>query len=105
MLSHSESLQASLNDLNQRLDAPISMNRFRPNIVLDGDQAPWAEDEWGKRKIRVQLEQGNAVDLELCKPCSRCTVSPFSNVHLAAGSSAYMPAHCISGMHTYAFSG
>ncbi|KAL3146505.1 hypothetical protein ABBQ32_000756 [Trebouxia sp. C0010 RCD-2024] len=66
--------QASLNDLNQRLEAPVSMNRFRPNIVLDGEQAPWAEDEWGMRNIRVQLSQGNAVDLELCKPCSRCTV-------------------------------
>lgn len=77
VLSIHDSLQASLNDLNQRLNAPILMNRFRPNIVLDGEQAPWAEDEWGKRSLRVQLKQGDAVDLELCKPCSRCTVSPF----------------------------
>ena len=112
MSSNCDSLQASLNDLNQRLDAPISMNRFRPNIVLDGEQAPWAEDEWGKRNIRVQLKQGDAVDLELCKPCSRCTVSSpfiqqlcihaFSNFHVAAvhicllkSSSSY------SHLHTY----
>ena len=68
-------LQASLDDLNKRLEAPVSMNRFRPNIVLTGEQEPWSEDQWGMRNIRVQLRQGETVDLELCKPCSRCTVS------------------------------
>lgn len=74
------------------------MNRFRPNIVLNGEQGAWAEDKWGKRNIRVQVQQGDAVDLELCKPCSRCTVSsPFTwPVHtcvfqLSHGSCAYMP--------------
>jgi len=35
--------QASLDDLNQRMPAPIPMERFRPNIVLEG-LPPWAED-------------------------------------------------------------
>ena len=68
-------LQASLDDLNKHLDSPISMNRFRPNIVLDGEQAAWAEDQWGNQNIQVKLREGTAIDLELCKPCSRCTVS------------------------------
>lgn len=112
MLSTCDSLQASLNDLNQRLDAPILMNRFRPNIVLHGEQAPWAEDEWGKRNIRVQLKQGSAVDLELCKPCSRCTVSSpftwqlcihaFSNFHMAAVHTCLLKSSSIHlDLHTY----
>ena len=35
--------QASLDDLNSRLPTPLPMNRFRPNIVIDG-VAPYAED-------------------------------------------------------------
>ncbi|DBB06919.1 TPA: hypothetical protein ACH3X3_009573 [Trebouxia sp. C0006] len=66
--------QASLHDLNTHLDIPISMNRFRPNIVLDGEQPAWAEDQWGNRNICVKTQEGSAVDLEMCKPCSRCTV-------------------------------
>ena len=68
-------MQASLHDLNTHLDIPISMNRFRPNIVLDGEQPAWAEDQWGNRNICVRTQEGSAVDLEMCKPCSRCTVS------------------------------
>ena len=68
-------MQASLHDLNTHLDIPISMNRFRPNIVLDGEQPAWAEDQWGNRNICVKTQEGSAVDLEMCKPCSRCTVS------------------------------
>lgn len=35
--------EASLADFNARLDAPVPMNRFRPNIVIDGLEA-YAED-------------------------------------------------------------
>ena len=68
-------MQASLDDLNTHMDEPVSMNRFRPNIVLDGDQPAWAEDQWGSHNIRLQLQDGGAAELEMCKPCSRCTVS------------------------------
>ncbi|MEC7905851.1 MAG: MOSC domain-containing protein [Verrucomicrobiota bacterium] len=37
--------QASLEDLNQRLEFPVEMNRFRPNIVIEVCQ-PYDEDKW-----------------------------------------------------------
>ena len=61
------------------------MNRFRPNIVVDGEQAPWAEDQWGHQNMQVKLREGGAVDLELCKPCSRCTVSRCITQHCHSG--------------------
>lgn len=58
---------ASLAALNARLDTPVPMARFRPNLVLDG-AAPWAEDGWS----HVQFA---ATRLRLASPCSRCTVT------------------------------
>jgi uncharacterized protein len=45
----------------------VTMRRFRPNIVIDCDEA-WAEDTW--RVVRI----GN-VEIELVKPCDRCVVT------------------------------
>jgi len=59
--------EASLADLNARLETPLPMNRFRPNIVIDGADA-WAEDTW--KKIRI----GN-VEIAVVKPCTRCVVT------------------------------
>ncbi|HCW90142.1 MAG TPA: MOSC domain-containing protein [Marinobacter sp.] len=61
----------SLKDLNRRLAEPVTMNRFRPNIVVDGN-LPWEEDQW--RTLAVG--QG---EMHLVKPCARCimtTVDP-----------------------------
>ena len=58
---------ASLDALNAALPEPIPMNRFRPNIVVDG-AAPWAEDRW--RRIRI-----GAVLFRVAKPCTRCIVT------------------------------
>ena len=58
--------QASLNDLNTRLVEPVPMNRFRPNLVLEGCNA-YEEDTWANLRI------GN-IDFRVAKPCSRCTV-------------------------------
>lgn len=66
---------SSLDDLNKRLDVPVEMRRFRPNIVVDGDAA-WDEDNWR------QLIVGETT-FSLVKPCSRCvltTVDPDSGV-------------------------
>lgn len=63
--------EASLADLNRRLEQPVEMRRFRPNLVISTDQA-FIEDQW--RRIRV-----GDVELELVKGCSRCvftTVNP-----------------------------
>eukprot|EP00195_Chlamydomonas_chlamydogama_P008123 CAMPEP_0202902306 /NCGR_PEP_ID=MMETSP1392-20130828/16780_1 /ASSEMBLY_ACC=CAM_ASM_000868 /TAXON_ID=225041 /ORGANISM="Chlamydomonas chlamydogama, Strain SAG 11-48b" /LENGTH=238 /DNA_ID=CAMNT_0049589055 /DNA_START=34 /DNA_END=746 /DNA_ORIENTATION=- len=37
--------QSSLADLNSRLAAPLTMDRFRPNVVVAGS-GPWEEDSW-----------------------------------------------------------
>lgn len=58
--------QAALDELNRRLDSPVSMLRFRPNIVIDGCPAH-AEDGW--RRIRV-----GPLSLQVVKPCARCTI-------------------------------
>lgn len=58
--------QASLDDLNTRLDSPVPMARFRPNIVISGCE-PYAEDSWRRLKI-------GDFSLRLVKPCSRCVI-------------------------------
>ncbi|MEP1095810.1 MAG: MOSC N-terminal beta barrel domain-containing protein [Cyclobacteriaceae bacterium] len=37
--------EASLEDLNTRMDVALPMHRFRPNIVVSGTE-PYAEDSW-----------------------------------------------------------
>lgn len=59
--------EASLADLNRRLEAPLPMNRFRPNLVVSGTE-PFAEDGW--REIRI-----GGLALRLVKPCGRCVVT------------------------------
>jgi uncharacterized protein len=58
--------QASLEDLNTRLPEGIPMERFRPNVVLQG-LPPFAED-------RIDTLDFGEVTLRLVKPCSRCTI-------------------------------
>ena len=59
--------QASLDDLNSRLDIPVPMNRFRPNIVFTGGD-PFEEDTMEHFRI-------NNIDLYAVKPCARCVVT------------------------------
>jgi uncharacterized protein YcbX len=58
--------QASLEDLNTRLPQTISMERFRPNVVLE-ELPAWAED-------RIDTLTIGEVTLRLVKPCTRCTI-------------------------------
>jgi uncharacterized protein len=58
--------EASLEDLNQRLEKPVLMNRFRPNLVVSGCK-PFEEDTW--KWIRI-----GKIPFKVAKPCSRCTV-------------------------------
>jgi uncharacterized protein YcbX len=65
---------ASLDDLNARLAArgvaPVTMQRFRPNIVLTGLPA---FDEDHLREITITTDDGPVV-LRLVKPCARCSI-------------------------------
>lgn len=65
----------SLEELNGRLDAPVDMRRFRPNIVVEGSAA-WQEDAWRKLKLGNQ-------NFDIVRPSSRCvltTVDPDTGV-------------------------
>jgi uncharacterized protein YcbX len=53
---------AMLADLNARLGDAVGMERFRPNVVLEGERA------W--RELR-----GRDAVLEYARPCSRCEVT------------------------------
>lgn len=59
--------QASLDDLNTRMEIPLPMNRFRTNFVFNGGK-PFEEDNWKKFKI------GNVV-FQAVKPCARCVIT------------------------------
>ncbi len=59
--------ESTLADLNSRLDVPLPMNRFRPNLVVSGSTA-FAEDDW--TRIRI----GDAV-FRSTKPCERCVIT------------------------------
>lgn len=58
---------ASLTDLNSRLEQPLPMNRFRPNLVVAGCE-PFAEDDW--KRIRI-----GSIGLRVVKPCARCAIT------------------------------
>ncbi|MGB8981642.1 MAG: MOSC N-terminal beta barrel domain-containing protein [Anaerolineales bacterium] len=59
--------EEGLQDLNSRLEMPVPMDRFRPNLVVKGCE-PFAEDTWNR--IRV-----GDVELAVVKPCARCVVT------------------------------
>jgi len=59
--------QASLDDLNARMEEPLPVDRFRPNIVVEGC-GPYDEDRWG----RVTL---GGLPFRVAKPCSRCAIT------------------------------
>ncbi len=63
--------EASLRDLQKRCPASVSMDQFRPNLVVTG-ATPWEEDSW--KVLRI-----GGVTFDVPKPCSRCvftTVNP-----------------------------
>lgn len=63
---------ASLADLNARLTTPLPMNRFRPNLVLDGLPA-YGEDQ-------IHELRSEALALRLVKPCTRCKITTTDQV-------------------------
>jgi uncharacterized protein YcbX len=63
--------ESSLADLNDRLlengEEKISMNRFRPNVVISGSSA-FAEDVWQRFRI-------GSVTFRAAGPCERCVIT------------------------------
>jgi len=76
---------ASLADLNTRLAArgaeAVTMQRFRPNIVLDGLEA---FDEDHIEALDIDTPEG-PVRLRLTKPCVRCTIPDVDPATAATG--------------------
>ena len=64
--------EASLTDLNSRLEQPVSMRNFRPNIVISGGVSAYAEDVWQRVVI-------GDITFELVKPCSRCIMTTVND--------------------------
>ncbi|KAG2684996.1 hypothetical protein I3843_10G100500 [Carya illinoinensis] len=69
--------QGSLDALNELLNNPIPINRFRPNILVDGCE-PFAEDLWTEIRINNFTFQG-------VKLCSRCKVPTINQETGIAG--------------------
>lgn len=59
--------EEGLADLNTRLESPVPMNRFRPNVVVRGC-GPFEEDAWNR------IQAGDVL-LAVVKPCARCEVT------------------------------
>lgn len=62
--------EESLADLNSRLEEPLPMNRFRPNLVIKGC-LPYEEDVMKEFSI-------NGINLSGVKLCSRCVVTTIN---------------------------
>lgn len=63
---------ASLAELNTRLPKPLPMERFRPNLVIDG-VAPYDEDRI------AELRSGEVV-IRLVKPSTRCAITTTDQI-------------------------
>ena len=59
--------RASLDELNSRLPQALPMERFRPNLVIDGIAA-YDED-------RIHELRADGIALRLVKPCTRCSIT------------------------------
>lgn len=84
----------SLGDLNRRLaqagEPPVTMARFRPNLVLSGLQ-PWDEDHLDT--LEIDTADG-PLRLKLVKPCGRCQIP---NVDPETGALQGEPGRTLAG--------
>ena len=69
--------EASVAELNARLDTPVQLLRFRPNLVFAGVE-PYAEDNW--RRIRI-----GDIPFDVYEACQRCVVLNVDPVSAAVG--------------------
>lgn len=64
--------EASVALVNDLLDTPAPLDRFRPNLVISGAPA-FAEDTWQTIRINQQVFQ-------LVKPCDRCAITTVDQI-------------------------
>lgn len=67
--------EASLEDLNTKLERSVDMTHFRPNLVVKGCE-PYEEDQWRSIRINgIRFRSGG-----LCARCSLVNVQPSSGI-------------------------
>jgi len=57
---------------------PLPMQRFRPNVVIEGVEEAFAEDRW--KRIRI-----GGVEFRAAKPCARCVMTTVNPQDLSTG--------------------
>lgn len=57
---------------------PMAMQRFRPNVVVDGDMEPFAEDDWRTLEI-------GGVSFRFAEHCDRCVITTIDPTTRARG--------------------
>lgn len=67
LITTTASLAALNADMRSHGEGEVGMERFRPNIVIDTEEA-WAEDGWASVEI-------SGVTFDLVKPCARCIMT------------------------------
>ncbi len=85
----------SLAHLNGTLDDPVPMNRFRPNIVVDGAElAPYDEDFW--RRIEI-----GAMSAFVVKGCDRCVIPDVDQATAVTGKAVRRALRARKGANAY----
>lgn len=67
LITTTASLEALNRDMADHGEGTVGMDRFRPNIVIDGATA-WDEDRWAALEI-------GGLRFDLVKPCARCIMT------------------------------
>ncbi|GAB3070651.1 MOSC domain-containing protein [Nocardioides zeae] len=84
-------LDDALLEHTQGAAEPLGMARFRPNLVLAGDEPAWAEDDW--RRIRV-----GDVTFRAVKGCARCVMTTFDPT---TGERGHEPTRTLARLRRY----
>jgi len=63
--------EESLNFLNGKLNKPVKMKNFRPNLVFSGGKSH-DEDDWHNVKI-------DSINFSVVKPCARCVITTIDS--------------------------
>jgi uncharacterized protein len=62
-------VEAGRRAIEEALGRELDLRRFRPNLHVELDAAPFAEQGWTGRRLRV-----GEVELEVVEPCDRCAI-------------------------------
>jgi uncharacterized protein YcbX len=63
-------VDATVRALGRELGAELDLRRFRPNLHLELDAAPWAEEHWAGAMVEIE----GGVRLAVVGSCERCAI-------------------------------